>query len=117
LSSEAAIDRKITVGVAFCQEQSYHIDFKLGRSMKTIEHKKLPSFEQVEAIIDNWGKFSVEEFSARFQLEDEVIESTIEYLRLLKRTSNANTIPVMACYRDDTLESIVRCAGARRGFI
>ncbi|MGD8722257.1 MAG: hypothetical protein PVG46_10655, partial [Desulfobacterales bacterium] len=82
--------------------------------MKTIEHKKLPSFEQVEAIIDNWGKFSVEEFSARFQLEDEVIESTIEYLRRLKRTSHDNAIPVMACYRDDTLESIVRCAGARR---
>jgi hypothetical protein len=117
LSSEAAIDRKITVGVAFCQEQSYHIDFKLGRSMKTIEHKKLPSFEQVEAIIDNWGKFSVEEFSARFQLEEEVIESTIEYLRRLKRTSHDNAIPVMTCYRDDTLESIVRCAGARRGFI
>jgi len=26
-------------------------------------------------------------------------------------------MPVMACYRDDTLESIVRCAGARRGFL
>ena len=85
--------------------------------MNTIAQKKLPSVEQVEAIMDDWGKFSVEEFAVRFQLEDEVIESTIEYLRRLKRTSDDNAIPVMACYRDDTLESIVRCAGARRGFL
>jgi len=85
--------------------------------MNTIAQKKLPSVEQVEAIMDDWGKFSVEEFAVRFQLKDEVIESTIEYLRRLKRTSDDNAIPVMACYRDDTLESIVRCAGARRGFL
>ncbi|MGA9479570.1 MAG: hypothetical protein WBV21_17480 [Desulfobacterales bacterium] len=85
--------------------------------MAMIAPKKLPTVEQVEAIMDDWGKFSVEEFAARFQLEGEVIEATIEYLRLLKRTSDPNTIPVMACYRDDTLESIVRCAGARRGFL
>jgi hypothetical protein len=85
--------------------------------MAMIAPKKLPTVEQVEAIMDDWGKFSVEEFAARFQLAGEVIEATIEYLRLLKRTSDPNTIPVMACYRDDTLESIVRCAGARRGFL
>ena len=85
--------------------------------MQTIAHKRLPSVEQVEAIIDDWGKFSVEEFAVRFQLEGEVIESTIEYLRRLKRTSHDSVIPVMACYRDDNLESIVRCAGARRGFL
>ena len=83
----------------------------------TIAHKKLPSVEQVEAIMDDWGKFSVEEFAVRFQLEGEVIESAIEYLRSLKRASTHKSIPVMACYRDDTLESIVRCAGARRGFL
>ncbi|MGB5423536.1 MAG: hypothetical protein WBN03_15340 [Desulfobacterales bacterium] len=85
--------------------------------MAMIAPKKLPTVEQVEAIMDDWGKFSVEEFAARFQLEGEVIEATIEYLRLLKRTSDPKTIPAMACYRDDTLESIVRCAGARRGFL
>jgi len=85
--------------------------------MAMIAPKKLPTVEQVEAIMDDWGKFSVEEFAVRFQLDVEVIEATIEYLRLLKRTSDRNTIPVMACYRDDTLESIVRCAGARRGFL
>jgi hypothetical protein len=87
------------------------------KPLAMIAHRKLPTVEQVETVIDDWGKFSVEEFSARFQLEDEVIESTIEYLRRLKRTSHDNAIPVMTCYRDDTLESIVRCAGARRGFI
>jgi len=85
--------------------------------MKTIAHKKLPTVEQVEAIMDDWGKFSVEEFAVRLQLEGEVIEATIEYLRSLKRASDHKSIPVMACYRDDTLESIVRCAGARRGFL
>jgi hypothetical protein len=85
--------------------------------MKTMAHKKLPTVEQVEAIMDDWGKFSVEEFAVRFQLEAEVIDATIAYLRRLKRTSGHTVLPVMACYRDDTLESIVRCAGARRGFL
>jgi hypothetical protein len=85
--------------------------------MKTMAPKKLPTVEQVEAIMDDWGKFSVEEFAVRFQLEAEVIEATIAYLRRLKRTSGHKVLPVMACYRDDTLESIVRCAGARRGFL
>jgi len=85
--------------------------------MAMIAHKKLPTVEQVEAIMDDWGKFSVEEFAIQFQLKSDVIEATIEYLRRLKRTSDNNAMPVMACYRDDTLESIVRCAGARRGFL
>lgn len=85
--------------------------------MAMIAPKKLPTVEQVEAIMDDWGKFSVEEFAIQFQLKGDVIEATIEYLRRLKRTSDDNAMPVMACYRDDTLESIVRCAGARRGFL
>jgi hypothetical protein len=84
--------------------------------MSDLENKKLPTVEQVEEIMKDWGKFSVEEFASRFQLEKEVIEATIEYLRKLKRTSNERSIPVMACYRDDKLESIVRCAGALHGY-
>ncbi len=79
--------------------------------------KKLPSVEQVEEIMKEWGKFSVEEFAARFQLGKDVIEATLEYLRNLKRSSDEHSIPVMACYRDDKLESIVRCAGSRHGYI
>ena len=84
--------------------------------MSDLASKKLPTVEQVEEIMKDWGKFSVEEFAIRFQLEKEVIEATIEYLHKLRRTSNERSIPVMACYRDDKLESIVRCAGALHGY-
>jgi hypothetical protein len=79
--------------------------------MTDIKNKKLPTVEQVEEIMKDWGKFSVEEFAVRFQLEKVVIEATVEYLRNLKRTSDERSIPVMACYRNDKLESIIRCAG------
>jgi hypothetical protein len=85
--------------------------------MSDLASKKLPTVEQVEEIMKDWGKFSVEEFAIRFQLEKEVIEATIEYLHKLRRTSDERSIPVMACYRDDKLESIVRCAGARHGYM
>ena len=85
--------------------------------MSDLENKKLPTVEQVEEIMKDWGKFSVEEFAVRFQLEKEVIEATVEYLHKLKRTSDERSIPVLACYRNDKLESIVRCAGARHGYI
>jgi len=85
--------------------------------MSDLENKKLPTVEQVEEIMKDWGKFSVEEFAVRFQLEKEVIEATVEYLHKLKRTSDERSIPVVACYRNDKLESIVRCAGARHGYM
>ena len=85
--------------------------------MSDLENKKLPSVEQVEEIMKDWGKFSVKEFAVRFQLEKEVIEATVEYLHKLKRTSDERSIPVIACYRNDKLESIVRCAGARHGYM
>ena len=79
--------------------------------------KVLPSVEQVEEIMKDWGKFSVEEFANRFQLGKDVIEATVAYLRKLKRISDEDCISVIACYRSDKLESIVRCAGARHGYI
>jgi len=85
--------------------------------MSDLASKKLPTVEQVEEIMKDWGKFSVEEFAVRFQLEKEVIEATVEYLHKLKRTSDERSIPVIACYRNDKLESIVRCAGARQGYM
>ncbi len=56
--------------------------------MTNITSKKLPTVEQVEEIMKDWGKFSVEEFAVRFQLEKDVIEATAEYLRKLKRKSD-----------------------------
>ena len=85
--------------------------------MTDISSKKLPTVEQVEEIMKDWEKFSVDEFAVRFQLEKDVIEATIEYLRKLKRTSDGKSIPVIACYRNDKLESIVRCAGSRHGYM
>ena len=85
--------------------------------MKESAGIKLPTVGQVEAIIKEWGKLSVEEMAIRFELDKTVVEATIEYLRKLKRTSDKRNISVMACFRNDQLESIVRCAGARHGYI
>ena len=85
--------------------------------MTDIANKELPTVEQVEEIMRDWGKCSVDAFAVRFQLEIDVIEATIAYLRKLKRTSDKGSISVMACYRSDKLESIVRCAGARHGYV
>jgi hypothetical protein len=79
--------------------------------------KELPTVEQVEEIMKDWGKFTVDEFAIRFQLEKDVIEATVAYLRKLKRLSDEDSISVVACYRNDKLESIVRCAGSRHGYI
>ena len=85
--------------------------------MTDLAGKKLPTVEQVEEIIKEWGKYSVEELANRFELENEVIEAAIEYIRKLKRAPSQRDISVMACYRNDQLESIVRCAGAQRGYM
>ena len=85
--------------------------------MTDLSGKKLPTVEQVEEIMEEWGKYSVEEFADRFQLDEEVIGATLECLRKLKRTSNKRESPAMACYRDDRLESIVRCAGDKHGYV
>ena len=84
--------------------------------MADLAGKKLPTVEQVEDIMKEWGKYSVEEFANRFRLDKEVIEATVEYLQKLKRMPNKSSISVMACYRSDQLESIVRCAGAQHGY-
>lgn len=84
--------------------------------MADLDGKKLPTVEQVEAIMKDWGHYSIEQFADRFQLDKDIIEATVEYLRKLKRKSGERSVPVMACYRNDRLESIVRCAGTRHGY-
>ena len=85
--------------------------------MTDLSGKKLPTVEQVEEIMKEWGKYSVKEFADRFQLDKEIIEATLEYLSKLKRTSNKRESSVMACYRNDQLESIVSCAGDKHGYV
>ncbi|MFQ5484997.1 MAG: hypothetical protein ACE5DO_06655 [Desulfobacterales bacterium] len=84
--------------------------------MTDLTGKKLPTVEQVEEIMTKWGTYTAEEFADRFQLDIEVVEATVEYLQKLKRASNKHSISVVACYRNDQLESIVRCAGAQHGY-
>ena len=85
--------------------------------MTNLSGKKLPTVEQVEEIMKEWGRYSVKEFADRFQLDQEIIVATIEYLGKLKRTSDKHESSVMACYRNDQLESIVRCAGDKHGYV
>ena len=91
--------------------------YQKAQNMTNLSGKKLPTVEQVEEIMKEWGKYSVEDFAERFQLDKEIIEATAEYLRKLKRTSNKHELSVMACHRDDRLESIVRCAGEKHGYV
>ena len=85
--------------------------------MTDISGKKLPTVEQVETIIAEYGSFSADDFARRFELESVVIEATIDCLRRLRRVSGEVGIPSVACYRDDKLESIVRCAGSKHGYV
>ena len=64
-----------------------------------------------------WNNHTLDEFSATLGLEKEVVEETVKYLRRLKRVSNEKDIPAVACFREDNLKSIVRCAGAKHGYI
>jgi hypothetical protein len=85
-------------------------------AMQTLHGKKLPTVEQVEVIMAEYGSASIDEFAVRFGLETLVVEATIACLRRLRRVSGAESAPAIACYRDDNLESIVRCAGANKGY-
>ena len=84
--------------------------------MHDLSGKKLPTVEQVETIMSEYGSATIDEFAERFGLERVVIEATIDCLRRLRRVSAGQATPAIACYRDDTLESIVRCAGANKGY-
>jgi hypothetical protein len=85
--------------------------------MEELAARKLPTVEQVEIIMREWGQCSLEAFARRFDLEVAVVEATVGYLRQMQRLDDPASLPAMVCYRDDRLESIVRCAGARHGYL
>ena len=92
---------------------------KIGQErqvMKNLDGKKLPTVEQVETIMAEYGRSSIKDFADRFGIEEVVVEATIDSLRHLRRISDKDSISVMACYRDDRLDSIVRCAGSKHGY-
>ena len=85
--------------------------------MEDLAGKKLPTIEQVETIMEEFGASTIDDFSERFALDRVVIEATIKCLRRLQRVSAEGAVPAIACLRDDSLESIVRCAGAKHGYM
>lgn len=85
--------------------------------MSDLAGKKLPTIQEVETIIAEYGSCSIGDFAERFGLEQVVVEATIDCLRRLRRIADGQSIPAIACLRDDRLESIVRCAGSRHGFV
>jgi hypothetical protein len=85
--------------------------------MADLAGKKLPTVEQVETIISGCGTTNVDEIAERFGLEPVVVEATLYCLRRLRRMPEGAAAPAIACYRDDSLESIVRCAGSKYGYV
>jgi hypothetical protein len=85
--------------------------------MKDLAGKKLPTVEQVETMITDYGTTSIDVLAERFGLEPTVVEATQDCLRRLRRMSEGAAVPAMVCYRDDSLESIVRCAGSKCGYV
>ncbi len=85
--------------------------------MGDIAGKKLPTVEQVEIIITDGTSTGIDVLADRFGLETAVIEATLGCLRQLRRMPEGDDVPAIACYRDDSLESIVRCAGSKYGYV
>jgi len=85
--------------------------------MGNLAGKKLPTVEQVEIIITEYGTTGIDTLAERFGLEPAVVKATLDCLRQLRRITEGDAVPAIACYRDDSLESIVRCAGSKYGYV
>jgi hypothetical protein len=85
--------------------------------MADLAGKKLPTVQQVEEIISGCGITGIDALAEHFGLDPIVVEATLDCLRRLRRMPEGSAVPPIACYRDDSLESIVRCAGSKYGYI
>ena len=85
--------------------------------MADLAGKKLPTVEQVEQMIEGCGVTGIDALADHFGLEPVVVEATMDCLRRLRRMHEGAAVPAIACYRDDSLESIVRCAGSKYGYV
>ena len=85
--------------------------------MADLTGKKLPTVEQVEQMISGCGISGIDALAEHFGLEPVVVEATLDCLRRLRRMPEGDEVPAIACYRDDSLESIVRCAGSKFGYV
>ena len=85
--------------------------------MAELAGKKLPTVEQVEKIIAGGASSSIDSLADQFGLDPIVVKATLDCLRRLRRMPDGESAPAIACYRDDSLESIVRCAGSKYGYV
>jgi hypothetical protein len=72
--------------------------------MSDFKGKKLPTVEQVETIIEEFGTRSIADFAEHFGLEQLVVEAVVDCLRRLRRLPEG-------------VESIVRCAGSKHRYV
>jgi hypothetical protein len=85
--------------------------------MADLAGKKLPTVDQVETMITEGGTTSIDVLAERFGLEPTIVKATLDCLRRLRRMPEGDSVPAIACYRDDSLESLVRCAGSKYGYV
>ncbi len=85
--------------------------------MADLAGKKLPTVEQVETMITDCSTTPIDVLAERFGLEPTVVEATLDCLRRLRRMPEGAAVPAIACYRNDSIESIVRCAGSKYGYV
>lgn len=85
--------------------------------MAELAGKKLPTVEQVQTMISGCGTTRIDALAEQFGLEPTVVEATLDCLRRLRRMPEGAAVPAIACYRNDSLESIVRCAGSKYGYV
>ena len=85
--------------------------------MAELAGKKLPTVEQVQTMISGCGTTRIDALAEQLGLEPTVVEATLDCLRRLRRMPEGAAVPAIACYRNDSLESIVRCAGSKYGYV
>jgi hypothetical protein len=86
-------------------------------SKKPARKKKYPTADQVEVIMNEWYNHTIEEFAEDLDLDKGVVQTTVRYLRKLRRVSNVKPIPAFICPRKDNIKDVVRCVGAKHGLV
>ena len=83
-----------------------------------MKQKRLPTLEQIEEILSTWDCCAPQDLARKFGLDIDVVEETICCLRRLKRSAvDVADLSEFLCPRDCTLEDLVKCVGARHGYI
>ena len=84
--------------------------------MSTEQSKQQVTEAHVEAVIDHWGRLSLPQLAEKIDLDLAVVEDIVEEIRKLQRADDDKNISVVACMTSDSIKSVVRCVGAKRGY-